>query len=141
MSCRHNGTVPHFGAGNNQIQSPEDFVENVKRGLDKLMRGLPRSLVSLILPTGNKFQRFYFDEKVSIEMFQNISYIIHLNSIFFFQKLDPTLTMEAFHRPIVCHLTSKVLCPCVDGPQSIGRLQMLQLVEEYRQALYDLVHK
>ena len=49
--------------------------------------------------------------------------------------------MEAFHRPIVCHLTSKVLCPCVDGPKSIGRLQMLQLMEEYRQALYDLVHK
>ena len=47
--------------------------------------------------------------------------------------------MEAFHRPLVCHLTSKVICPCVDGPQSIGRLQMLKFVEEYRQALYDLV--
>ena len=40
--------------------------------------------------------------------------------------LDPTLIMEAFHRPLVCHLSSKVICPCVDGPNNIGRNHMLK---------------
>ena len=41
-------------------------------------------------------------------------------------SLDPTLIMEAFHRPLVCHLSSKVICPCVDGPNNIGRNHMLK---------------
>ena len=49
--------------------------------------------------------------------------------------------MEAFHRPLVCHLSSKVICPCVDGPHNIGRPQMLKLLNEYHNALRDLVNK
>ena len=55
--------------------------------------------------------------------------------------LDPTLIMEAFHRPLVCHLSSKVICPCVDGPHSIGRNHMLKVMKEYHQALIDLVEE
>ena len=55
--------------------------------------------------------------------------------------IDPTLVMEAFHRPLVCHLASKVLCPCVDGPNNIGRAHMLKTMEEYHQALRDLIEQ
>ena len=47
--------------------------------------------------------------------------------------------MEAFHRPLVCHLASKVMCPCVDGPHSIGRTHMLKTMNEYHEAIIDMV--
>ena len=102
LSCTHNGTLNGID-GNNNPQTAKDFVQNVKRALDVLMKGLPRTHVSLILPP------------------------------------DPTLTMEAFHRPLVCHLASKVICPCVDGPSSRGRQQMLNVLEEYHQGLENMV--
>ena len=102
LSCIHNGTLNGIDANNNP-QTAKDFAQNVKRALDVLMKGLPRTHVSLILPP------------------------------------DPTLTMEAFHRPLVCHLASKVICPCVDGPSSRGRQQMLNVLEEYHQGLENMV--
>ena len=48
--------------------------------------------------------------------------------------------MEAFNRPLVCHMTSKFLCPCVDGPFSLGRQEMQNRVQLYRQALIDMVN-
>lgn len=53
--------------------------------------------------------------------------------------LDPSVTMEAFNRPLVCHMTSKFLCPCVDGPFSLGRQEMQNRVQLYRQALINMV--
>ena len=47
--------------------------------------------------------------------------------------------MEAFHRPLACHVTSKWTCPCVDGPRSIGRREMGRRVRLYREALADAV--
>ena len=104
LSCIHNGTLNFNGIdGNSKPQTAQDFAQNVKKGLDVLIKGLPRTHVSLILPP------------------------------------DPTLTMEAFHRPLVCHLASKVICPCVDGPSSTGRQHMLKVLEDYHQALEEMV--
>ena len=52
LGCVQNGTLPQFDAGNHRSQTPKEFSENVKKVLDKLMRGLPKSLVALILPPG-----------------------------------------------------------------------------------------
>ena len=52
LACIHNGTLHQFDNGNIQFQRSEEFAQNIKRGLDKLMRGLPKSLVALILPPG-----------------------------------------------------------------------------------------
>ena len=105
LACTHNGTLPHFNGidGNYRALTAQEFANNVKKGLDVLMKGLPRTLVSLILPP------------------------------------DPTLQMEAFHRPLACHLASKVICPCVDGPSSISRKQMLSTLKEYRDALKEML--
>ena len=59
---------------------------------------------------------------------------------------DPTLIMEAFHRPLVCHLSSKVICPCVDGPNSIGRNHMLKVMKviflktNFKKEFKSLIH-
>ena len=107
LSCVHNGTLPHFNGidGNSKAQTAQEFANNVRRGLDVLMKGLPRTFVSLILPP------------------------------------DPTLAMEAFHRPLACHLASKVICPCVDGPSSISRQQMLSTIDEYHEALNQMLEE
>ena len=49
LSCIHNGTLNGMD-GNNNPQSAKDFTQNVKRALDVLMKGLPRTHVSLVLP-------------------------------------------------------------------------------------------
>ena len=53
LTCIHNGTLAQFDGGNNRAQTPGEFAKNVKKGLDILMEGLPKSLVALILPPGN----------------------------------------------------------------------------------------
>ena len=55
------------------------------------------------------------------------------------QFLDPRFVLELFNRPLVCHLSSKVLCPCMDGPNRLGKDEMEELIEGYRDALSELV--
>jgi hypothetical protein len=50
LACIHNGTLAQFDGGNHSPQKPKDFAKNIKKGLDKLMKGLPKSLVALVLP-------------------------------------------------------------------------------------------
>ena len=52
---------------------------------------------------------------------------------------DPSLILSAFNKPLVCHIATKVLCPCVDGPDSIGKTKLMQHLRQYRQAMTDLV--
>ena len=52
LACIHNGTLDQFHGGNNRPQSAKEFSNNIKKGLDTLMKGLPKSLVALILPPG-----------------------------------------------------------------------------------------
>ena len=52
LSCIHDGTLAQFDGGNNRPQTPEEFANNVKKGLDTLMKGLPKTLVALMLPPG-----------------------------------------------------------------------------------------
>ncbi len=52
---------------------------------------------------------------------------------------DPSFVMEALHRPVACHLATKVLCPCVDGSTAMGRQKMRETVDLFRQELRDLV--
>ena len=52
LTCIHNGTLAQFDGGNNRPQTPKEFAKNIKKGLDTLMKGLPKSLVALILPPG-----------------------------------------------------------------------------------------
>ena len=33
----------------------------------------------------------------------------------------------------------QVKCPCVDGPQNLARSSMKQVLEDYHEAIYDLV--
>merc|ERR1719281_777445 len=50
---------------------------------------------------------------------------------------DPRFVLELFNRPLVCHLSSKVLCPCMDGPNRLGKDEMEEFVEGYRDALSE----
>ena len=52
---------------------------------------------------------------------------------------DPSLILSAFNKPLVCHIATRVLCPCVDGPDAIGKAKMMQHLRQYRQAMTDLV--
>lgn len=54
LACIHNGTLPQLIGGNNRPQTAKEFARNIKKGLDVLMKGLPKSLVALILPPGLK---------------------------------------------------------------------------------------
>ena len=53
--------------------------------------------------------------------------------------LDPRFILELFNRPLVCHLSSKVLCPCMDGPDRLGKDEMEETIESYKDVLYELV--
>ena len=61
LSCVHNGTLSHFGGidGNSQPQTAAQFAHYVKKGLNVLMKGLPRTIVSLILPPVSKASTAY----------------------------------------------------------------------------------
>ena len=52
---------------------------------------------------------------------------------------DPRFILELFNRPLVCHLSSKVLCPCMDGPDRLGKEEIEELVESYKDSLSELV--
>ena len=57
LVCTHNGTLFKSG-GNEQTQTKNEFASNIKKGLDRLMRGLPKTLVALVLPPGNVFSQY-----------------------------------------------------------------------------------
>ena len=52
---------------------------------------------------------------------------------------DPRFILDLFNRPLVCHLSSKVLCPCMDGPDRLGKDEMEEIIESYKDVLYELV--
>jgi hypothetical protein len=55
------------------------------------------------------------------------------------QPLDPSFYTAAFHRPVGCRLASKIFCPCVEGPNSMPREVVADVVEGYREGLRKLV--
>ena len=57
----------------------------------------------------------------------------------FCQNVDPRFILELFNRPLVCHLSSKVLCPCMDGSDRLGKDEIEEFVESYKDSLTKLV--
>ncbi len=56
LSCIHNGTFGPYHSGNVRPQKPKEFAGNIKKALKVLMKSLPKTLVSLVLPPG-KFKK------------------------------------------------------------------------------------
>jgi len=52
---------------------------------------------------------------------------------------DPTFVLAASHKPLACHLASRVFCPCIDGPKKLNHDQMSEKTRLFRDALNKAV--
>ncbi|XP_059093804.1 phospholipase B1, membrane-associated-like isoform X1 [Tigriopus californicus] len=53
--------------------------------------------------------------------------------------IDPMIYSEAINRPVACHLTAKIFCPCVFDHIAVPKERVAQILRDFRAELRDMV--